>query len=69
MKVFKHLYKNIDTSKFQMVSLSIDDDIQRWLDTCKQDTVIWKSYVDKGGWNSDRENFQFNLYTKKYTRR
>jgi thiol-disulfide isomerase/thioredoxin len=26
MKVIKHLYNNIDTSKFQMVSLSIDDD-------------------------------------------
>ena len=63
MRIIKKLYSNnIDTSKFQMVSVSIDDNIGSWLEANKQDTIIWKSYIAKGGWQSDvAKTFNLNF--------
>lgn len=42
-------YNKIDTSKFQIVSISLDDELSSWLGALKKDSIIWPSYIDITG--------------------
>ena len=49
MKEFKNIYRNIDTSKFQIVSVSIDRNKKSWLQAKEEENTPWKNYYDSGG--------------------
>ena len=51
IKEIKLLYGNMDTTRMQLISVSIDDDKTEWLNAVKMDSITWQNYVDtKGGW-------------------
>ena len=43
-------YNLTDTSKFQIIAISIDNDKNYWLKAIKDDKITWKNYIDQGGW-------------------
>lgn len=46
MKNLKKLYKELDTSRLKIVSISIDDERDRWLKANDEEMLPWKSYID-----------------------
>jgi len=52
VKEIQTIYKAIDTSRFHVISVSIDEVKTKWLDAIKMDSIIWENYIDPhGGWN------------------
>ena len=50
IKKLKLLYPNIDTTKFQIISVSIDEKKKSWIRALIDDNSSWKNFiVDKGG--------------------
>lgn len=60
MKELKKIYSSLDTSKVQIISISIDTDKENWLKACKEEDILWKSYYDSGGWYGEVSK-KFNL--------
>lgn len=60
MKQLVNLYPKMDTTKIQIISLSIDEKSADWVEAIKQDQLRWKNYYDPKGitGNISRE---FNL--------
>jgi thiol-disulfide isomerase/thioredoxin len=60
MKVIKKIYPQIDTSRFQIVAISIDKSKSNWLKAVEEDRMPWKNYYDPGGWEGQISKV-FNL--------
>lgn len=46
MQKLKKIYSSIDTSKIEIVSISIDIEKQSWLKAEKEEAIPWQSFVD-----------------------
>lgn len=53
MQLFKELYKKLDTTLFNIVSVSIDDAKKKWLTALKQEQLPWKNFLAAGGYKGD----------------
>ncbi len=61
-KKVQKIYSNIDTSKFQIISVSIDEEPKKWITAFKADSIVWKNYIDTKGWNGNVAK-AFNLFS------
>lgn len=60
MKQLAKLYPKIDTTKIQIISISIDAKYTEWIEAIKKDQLKWKSYFDPEGWQGNISR-EFNL--------
>lgn len=60
MKKLREIYYHLDTAKFKIISISIDENKDRWIVAMKQDSISWKSYIDPKGVSMIISN-KFNL--------
>jgi len=60
MKKLRAIYDKIDTTKFKIISISIDENKDRWITAMKQDSINWESYIDPKG-ESRSISKKFNL--------
>lgn len=60
MKQLAKLYPKIDTTKIQIISISIDAKYTEWVEAIKKDQLKWKSYYDPEGWQGSISR-EFNL--------
>jgi thiol-disulfide isomerase/thioredoxin len=44
MKELRNLYNTIDTSKVQILSISIDNEKENWLEASRTDSIPWTNY-------------------------
>jgi hypothetical protein len=50
----KSIYGSIDTTRFRIISVSMDDDKARWKSALLQDSLPWRNYIAvKGGWSGN----------------
>lgn len=48
-KEIKKIYDRIDTTKFQIVTISLDEEKFNWLKALKTDSISWPSFIDTTG--------------------
>lgn len=60
IKELRNVYGKLDTTKFKLISISIDENKDRWIAAMKQDSISWKSYIDPEG-GSMTLSKKFNL--------
>ncbi|MEJ7821744.1 MAG: TlpA disulfide reductase family protein [Chitinophagaceae bacterium] len=60
MKKLRAIYDKIDTTKFKIISISIDENKDRWITAMKQDSINWENYIDPKG-ESRSISKKFNL--------
>lgn len=53
MRKMKSYYEKIDTSKFEIISVSLDTDMQSWERVQKNEGFRWDGFLAKGGWTGD----------------
>jgi peroxiredoxin len=46
------LYKKFQTRNFTVISISLDDNKQRWIKAIQQDQLAWENVSDLKGWNN-----------------
>jgi len=51
IRTVRGIYDRIDTNNVQLVSISIDTDLNNWKKAVKQDDIVWKNFIDIGGFN------------------
>jgi thiol-disulfide isomerase/thioredoxin len=49
MREIKKIYDSIDLSRFQIISISIDENKGYWLQAVKEEGITWRNYYDPGG--------------------
>jgi peroxiredoxin len=47
------LYKQSDRKRFEILTVSLDQDTSAWKKVVKEKKLAWSQVVDPGGWNSD----------------
>jgi len=53
MGVMKALLSELDNAKFEIISISIDEDRQKWLKAIQTDSIPWQHFIaGPGGWHS-----------------
>lgn len=61
--MLRRIYKKEQKNKnFALLSISLDIDRQKWLETIKADTLKWEQVCDFAGWNSETTR-QFAIRT------
>lgn len=49
IKFLRNIYPSIDTSKIDIISISIDESKSSWMIASKTDDIVWKNYLDSLG--------------------
>lgn len=47
------LYNEFKNKNFTILSVSIDEDMERWLTAIEKDGLTWPQVITEGGWNSE----------------
>lgn len=53
MKQFKEMLVSVDTSKFSIISLNVDEKISDWISASIKDSIHWKNLHVSGGFKSE----------------
>ncbi len=53
MRDLREVYQISDTSKFKLVSISIDSEEQKWLKASLEEKIAWPHFLAFGGWQGD----------------